>query len=118
MNLFAQHAAGLSQIQAILGKDCPVLVWGDVNYPVVPGSAAMKHDLTVGGQSRIYDLEIQGVLVKPFLTEALTTPQQVKDAMLETFMQYLGDAYKCIDVTILTGGLQLTLGLNSADEGA
>lgn len=107
MNAFELHAAAFAVMQQLTGN-CPVFTWDGIDWLMIPNGAMLKKNLTVGGFSLDNDLKFF-CLVDQFVNAGYSTADEVKDAMLETPMQYLADNYAIKSVTIMTGGLQLMI---------
>ena len=104
----------MASFQKRLGDDCPEITWNGEDYPLVPGSAALRKDLGSGGFKMNADLAAD-VLVSSF--PFLDAPT-LKNAMLQTALVYLGDVYKVEAVTIYPGGLQVRLEANALAQNA
>lgn len=121
MNYYAKHANSLQAVQGRLSTDCPVIIWSGNQYMAIPGTAARRQDLVAGGLALNADLRFE-ILVAPFLDGVnLIDAQTLKNALLGansagTEVQYLGDRYKTVSVTISPGGLQLTVECNSISQ--
>lgn len=117
MNPYAIHAGSIQSLIDEMGDDCPAFTWGGNDYSILPGTAKTRKDLTVGGFSLDFDLQFVA-LVSPFVAGAITGATTLRDAMLETEMQYLSDNYKIVSVDIVAGGQQVRIGANSLSQGA
>jgi hypothetical protein len=104
-NWYAIHAASLAQLQGEIGPDCPTFVWAGSTYNALPGGASRKKDLIVGGWKLDSDLSIT-CLIAQFNA---TSPQALRQAMINTELDYLFDRYKIKSVTIAPGGLQIRI---------
>jgi hypothetical protein len=108
MDYYGHNAASVAATQARLGSTCPSVSWQGVPRPIIPGSAMRRMDLAVGGFQMNADLRFDA-LVSRFGTDATG----VKNVLLQTPLSYLGDTYKVEGVTILPGGLQISVECNS-----
>lgn len=114
MDIYSKHNDGFSQVIAKLGVVCPVFTWGNVNWQIVPGSVKMREKLQPGGFSMDSDLLFWTQLAQ-FKNNSI---QDLKNSLLQTAMQYLGDDYKIISVSVAPGGLQAMIEANALNQGA
>jgi hypothetical protein len=114
-NPYAVHAASLAAVQTEQGASCPAITWQGNNYPILPGSARQKNDLTPGGFSMDSDFVFMA-LVSAF--GAAQTAEGLKAALLNTEVDYLGHAYKVHTVHAAPGGLQLHIEADDLNQGA
>jgi hypothetical protein len=118
MNLFQRHANALSELQGMLGLECPSIVWNGQTIPLIPGTTVDRKTLGIAGYAVDFDLKLFP-LVKYFINGvSIATAQQAKDSLLDTPFTYLGDSYKVQSVDILPGALQLVIGANALQQGA
>lgn len=123
MSPYAYHALALATMQRVLGPDCPVVGWNDKpDWQIIPGSAKRRQDLADGGFQLNADFLFEA-LVSTFagaLTAAgpVVTATDLKGALLNTAIVYLGDKYKAVAVHIRPGGLQVGVHCNGFDQGA
>lgn len=125
MNDYATHARAFGTVQDRMGDDCPVISWADQDFKVIPGSAIRRKDLNSGGFALNADFVFE-VLVSAFLnqtfvamngsTSTITTARDLKSALLQKPIGYLGDTYKADSVEILPGGFQLSVECNALNQ--
>lgn len=115
INPYAIHAAGIASVQLEQGTACPVMTWNGATIQIQPGGAIRRKDLGIGGFSLNADLRLT-VLVASFLN--YNSADLVQADLLQTELDYLGEAYKVDSVTIAAGGLQLHLECNALAQNA
>lgn len=114
VNVYAIHAKGISDVQTEQGTACPSFVWNTLTILTQPGSAIRRKDLGASGFSLNADL-VMTVLVSGF-GNGFATADAVQSAILQTELDYLGEAYKVESCMICAGGLQVHLECNSLNQ--
>ncbi len=104
MNPYLTHANSLGALQTEMGDDCPTFLWLSETRKALPGGAKRRKDNSAGGFSLDADLTIT-CLVSQFGQAAAT----LREAMLNSRLTYLGQAYRIESVTVAAGGQQLRL---------
>ena len=98
--------------QSRLG-DCPTVKWFGLLRRIIPGTVQRRADLSAGGLELNADLQFDAP-VSEFGADATS----VKDAMLRTYLEYLGDRYQVASVGIMPGGFVITVSCNAIDQSA
>jgi hypothetical protein len=117
MNDYATHARSVKAFQDRLGDACPVIAWARKEYKIIPNTALRRQDLNSGGMQLNADLRFE-VLVETFQSDTITDAASLKDALLQTEIGYLGDAYKVEQVGIRPGELHVVVDCNSLYQNA
>lgn len=107
----------LAATQARLGAACPVVVWSRQDYRCIPGSAIRRQDLSPGGYQINSDFRFEA-LVSSFLSDSILDADDLKSALLQTHIIYLGANYKVTSVAIRPSGLQILCECHSLDQNA
>ena len=129
MNLYAAHARALGKFQAKQGDSCSTFLWNggnpilfdgtDSSWIISPNTAKTGDKLDTGGFRLEYDLRFSALAAQFYAQfpqptpPSPTTPDQLKAAMFDTPMGYLGALYKITKVEIAPGGLVLTIDANA-----
>jgi hypothetical protein len=118
VNVYEAHASSLAQLQDELDATgdavhCPIFTWAALDRRALPGGAKLRKDLEVGGFSPDADLAIVCRIA-----QFGSTPNALRDSMLNTRLTYLGHEYRIRDVTIAAGGLQLRILCVDAEQSA
>lgn len=115
-NVYQIHADSIAAVQSYLGDDCPSVSWDGEDWPVIPGSAGRRKDLVAGGFDLNADLRFNALTCNfPGDAEEAT---DIEKLIVQKDIEYLGDKYRIIRVSILPGGFQLEIEANSSTQGA
>ena len=104
MNPYTDHAAGLGDLQAELGDNCPVFTWNGANYRILPASVRYGKPMDIGGFKTEADLAFV-VLTNAF--PGYASAEAVKDALLQKQIAYRGKTYNVTNVIIPPTGQQM-----------
>jgi len=107
MSAYAEHAAGLAELCAELGDDCPTLEWNTLSIRILPGGVSLRSSNTSGGFS--LDSDFSFSCLSADFGAALPSSNQP--------IVYLGQKLKIDAVIVGPGGYQLTLKANHAAQG-
>ena len=110
MNAFADHAAGLRELQAELGDDCPTLVWyrtktDATEIKILPGTLMLRSDNSLGGMQLDSDFTCT-CLAEDFASQP--TSNQI--------IVYAGKRLAISTVEVCAGGLQYQISANDAAQ--
>ena len=114
MNPYAIHAADLDSLKSEMGDDCPSFTWNGATWTILPGSVTNNKPLRAGGFSNMVDLTFT-TSINQFVGKDAAT---LKNTMLNTTFQYLGEPYKFQRITILSGATILKCEANSLNQNA
>jgi hypothetical protein len=108
MNAYTEHAAGLKSLQDELGTDCPAMLYAGRKVKVLPGSARIGSNNTLGGQMLEWDLSLTCLA-----TDFHSTPQSNQPVV---YPYANGRRYAIDSVSISPNGLQYTLKCTAANK--
>lgn len=115
MDYYAKHANGFQQVVDKLGDSCQTFTWANVStWKIIPGSVFMNQDLGVGGFSQRYSLRFWA-LVAQFSNNSIN---DLKNALENTAMAYLGEDYQIKSVTIAPSALHIIIEASALNQGA
>lgn len=111
MNPYAEHEAGIAELQDELGEGCPVMKWYRTKTAVepiriLPGSLLLRSKNSPGG----FSLDSDFVCV--CLTSAFSELPKSNQSL-----EYLGKKLAIDSVTVLAGGLHLRIRANDDNQG-
>lgn len=109
MNPYAEHAAGLAELQTEMGSDCPTftpLWFATQPIKILPGGVRTKKDNSPGGFSLDSDLQLTCLLA-----DFGQNPPQSKQ-----LFTYLGGSYKITSVTTAPKAVQVRINADSAAQ--
>ena len=120
MDIFAFHAQGLSDYQVEQAADCPAFTWNGVGWQCCPGGAMLRKEIGSGGMKLGADARFTVLFAQFTAADPAQYPSacQVKQLMLQTELDYLGDAYKITSVTIMGNGDQMHIEADSLNQAA
>lgn len=105
MNPYSDHAAGIAELVAEMGDDCPSIVYGGATIKVLPSDARTAGKNSVGGLALESDLQVCALLA-----DFPTTPASNK-----TFT-HNGKTYRIADVTFDAARLVVQIAANDAAQ--